>query len=213
MIIIFIGPPASGKGTQASLISGMFKLPYLSTGNLLRKASKDEGEDNDVLRETLASGKLVTSDLVNRLAFSELDKEEYSRGFVLDGYPRNLSQAEFLDKKFPDEKYKVIFFDISYENLVERATSRFACAKCGAIYNKISVPTKVENECDMCGSHEFVTRDDDNAEVLAERWKEYMQQTMPLVAFYNAKDTLVKIDATMKKEDITQKLVSEIKRH
>lgn len=213
MIIIFIGPPASGKGTQASLISGMFKLPYLSTGNLLRNASKDEGEDNDVLRETLASGKLVTSDLVNRLAFSELDKEEYSRGFVLDGYPRNLSQAEFLDKKFPDEKYKVIFFDISYENLVERATSRFACAKCGAIYNKISVPTKVENECDMCGSHEFVTRDDDNAEVLAERWKEYMQQTMPLVAFYNAKDTLVKIDATMKKEDITQKLVSEIKRH
>lgn len=213
MIIIFIGPPASGKGTQATLISGMFKLPCLSTGNLLRNSSKGEGEDNDALRETIASGKLVTSDLVNRLAFKELDAEEYSRGFVLDGYPRNLTQAEFLDKKFPDEKYKVIFFDISYDDLVARATSRFACAKCGAIYNKISVPTRIDNECDMCGSHEFTTRDDDNAEVLEERWKEYMQQTMPLVAFYNAKDALVKIDATMKKEDITHKLVSEIKRH
>lgn len=213
MIIIFIGPPASGKGTQATLISGMFKLPYLSTGNLLRNASKGEGADNDALRETLASGKLVTSDMVNRLAFTELDKEEYSRGFVLDGYPRNLSQAEFLDKKFPDEKFKVIFFDITYDDLIARATSRFACAKCGAIYNKISVPTRIENECDMCGSHEFVTRDDDSAEVLEERWKEYMQQTMPLVAFYNAKDVLVKVDATLKKEDITHQLVAEIKRH
>lgn len=213
MIVIFIGPPASGKGTQATLISGMFKLPYLSTGNILRDASKGKGPDNDSLRETIASGKLVPSDLVNRLAFKELEKEEYKRGFVLDGYPRNLSQAEFLDKKFPDERYKVFFFDIAYEDLIARATSRFACAKCGAIYNKISVPTKIENECDMCGSHEFVTRDDDNAEVLEERWKEYMQQTMPLVAYYNAKDVLVKIDATMKKEDITHKLVAELKRH
>ena len=100
MIIIFIGPPASGKGTQGTLISGMFKLPYLSTGNLLRSASKGSGEDNDTLRETIASGKLVTSELLNRLAFKELHKEEYRRGFVLDGYPRNLAQAEFLDKKF-----------------------------------------------------------------------------------------------------------------
>lgn len=213
MIIVFIGPPASGKGTQATLLSGMFKLPYLSTGNILREASKNPGEDNDLLRETIASGKLVSSDLVNRLVYKEMEPEAQNKGFVLDGYPRNLSQAEFLDGKFPNEKYKVFFFDITYDDLVARATSRFSCAECGAIYNKISVPTRVENECDMCGSHEFVTRNDDTEEVMQERWKEYQQQTMPLVAFYNSKEVLTKVDATLKKEEITHKLVAELKRH
>jgi adenylate kinase len=213
VIVIFIGPPASGKGTQATLISGMFKLPYLSTGNILRNVSSGNTQDSTELKAIISSGKLVSTDLVNRLVGKELEKDDYKRGFVLDGYPRNLSQAEFLDKKFPNAKVKVIFFDISYDDLVARATGRYSCKECGAIYNKISVRTRVENECDMCGSHSFVTRDDDNIEVLAARWKEYMEQTMHLVAYYNAKSVLVKIDATMKKEDITHKLVTELKRN
>jgi adenylate kinase len=213
VIIIFIGPPASGKGTQATLISGMFKLPYLSTGNILRNVSNGTSQDSAELKAIIDSGKLVSTELVNRLVGKELEKDEYKRGFVLDGYPRNLTQAEFLDKKFQDARMKVIFFDISYDDLVARATGRYSCKDCGAIYNKVSVPTRVENECDMCGSHSFVTRDDDNVEVLAARWKEYMEQTMPLVAYYNAKSVLIKIDATIKKEDITHKLVTELKRN
>lgn len=215
MIIIFIGPPASGKGTQSTLISGMFKLPYFSTGDILREASKKPGSDNDDLRETISSGKLASSDLVNKIVANKLDEEKgnFAKGFVLDGYPRNLAQAEFLDKKFPDEKYKVFFFDITYETLLKRATTRFSCAECGAIYNKVSIPLRVENECDMCGSNNFITRDDDNPESLQERWKEYMQQTMPLVSFYNEKEALVKVDATLKKEDITHQLVAELKRN
>ncbi|MGV2432535.1 MAG UNVERIFIED_CONTAM: nucleoside monophosphate kinase [Rickettsiaceae bacterium] len=99
MIVIFIGPPASGKGTQATLISGMFKLPYISTGNILREAAKGAGKDNEELRNILAQGKFASSDLVNRLIYNTLVMDQCKRGFVLDGYPRNLQQAEFLDTK------------------------------------------------------------------------------------------------------------------
>lgn len=215
MIIIFLGPPAAGKGTQSSLISTMFKFPYLSTGNILRDAAKEKGAEAEELKKILASGKLVSTDLVNKFAFKAVDKHQKgkNKSIVFDGYPRNLSQAEYLNSKFPDEEYKVIFFDITFDDLVARATGRFTCKECGTIYNKTLMMPKVEGVCDMCGSKDFVTREDDNLETLKARWKEYQEQTMPLVAYYNAKGALVKIDATKTREEITYQIVAKIKSH
>lgn len=216
MIVIFLGPPAAGKGTQASLISTMYKIPYLSTGNILRDAAKGKDKDADELRKTLASGKLVSTETVNKFAtkaVDELQKAKNNKGIVFDGYPRNLSQAEYLNKKFPEEEYKVIFFDITFDDLAARVTGRFTCKECGTIYNKTLMSPQKAGECDMCGSKEFVTREDDNLETLKARWKEYQEQTMPLVAYYNAKGVLTKIDATKTREEITYKIVAELKRH
>lgn len=216
MIVIFLGPPAAGKGTQSSLIANMFKMPYLSTGNILREATKEKSEDAEELRKVLASGKLVSTDIVNKFASKAVDKiqsDKNNKGMVFDGYPRNLVQAEYLNERFPDAEYKVLFFDITFEDLAARVTGRFTCSECGAIYNKTLMKPRIEGECDMCGSKKFTIREDDNLDTLNARWKEYQEQTMPLVAYYNAKGVLCKIDATKTREEITYQIVAELKRH
>jgi adenylate kinase len=173
--------------------------------------------DAENLRQILASGKLVSTDIVNKFALKAVDniqrESKHNKGIVFDGYPRNLIQAEYLNNKFPDEEFKVIFFDITFDNLVARVTGRFTCKECGAIYNKKLMMPKTDGECDMCSSKEFVTREDDNLESLKTRWKEYQEQTMPLVAYYNAKGALIKIDATKTREEITYQIVAELKKH
>ncbi len=210
-IVVFLGPPGSGKGTQATMISEALKLPYLSTGDILREAAKKDNDNSVALRECMANGKLVSSDLVNAIVDDTLHQAEFSAGCILDGYPRNLNQAEFLDKNFPDAKVKVVYFDIAYDTLVERVTGRFSCAKCGAIYNKFLAPTKALNKCDKCDSREFKVREDDKVEVLRKRWNEYSKETTPLVDYYTKKSAIIGVDATLKKEAIADKLLEQLR--
>ena len=203
MVIIFLGPPGSGKGTQAAIISNALSIPSLSTSAILTAVIKNGGDVAKELQDYMASGRLVPSSLVNEMVATTLVKNEYSSGCILDGYPRNIDQAEFLDIRFPELDLKVVYFDISYEALAERIKGRFSCAACGAIYNKFSCDTKIKGVCDACGSQEFKIREDDSLEVLLKRWEVYIEETKPLLEYYKNKGILVSIDAILHKEEIT----------
>ncbi len=211
MVIIFLGPPGSGKGTQAAIVSKALSIPSLSTSAILTSVIQSGGDRAKELRDYMTSGNLVPSSLVNELVATTLIKNEYTAGCILDGYPRTIDQAEFLDIRFPELKLKVVYFDISYNALSSRIEGRFACASCGAIYNKFSSKTKVDGICDICGLQEFKVREDDKLEVLRKRWEVYIEETRPLLEYYKNKDVLVSIDATLDKEDITCSVKNKLK--
>lgn len=211
MIIIFVGPPGSGKGTQAAIISKELSIPSLSTSAILAEVINNGGELAKELKDYMSSGKLVPSALVNEMVATALTKSEYSSGCILDGYPRNIDQAEFLDIRFPKMEYKVVYFDISYEALASRIEGRYSCVSCGAIYNKFSSNTTVEGICDVCGATEFKIREDDKLEVLYKRWEVYIEETKPLLEYYKNKGCLVSVDATLDKTDITNNLLKALK--
>ena len=210
MVIIFLGPPGSGKGTQAAIISKALALPSLSTSAILAGVIKNGGEIAEELQDYMSSGKLVPSSLVNEMVATTLVKAEYNAGCILDGYPRNIDQAEFLDLRFSQLELKVIYFDISYEVLAQRIEGRFVCNACGAIYNKFSSNTKLEGVCDLCGSKDLKIRADDKLEILHKRWEIYLEETKPLLEYYKNKGILVSIDATVSKEEITASLKSAL---
>lgn len=207
MVIIFFGPPGSGKGTQAAIISKILSIPSLSTSGILNNVIKNGGEFADELKNYMSSGKLVPSTLVNEIVSTTLAKKEYSLGCILDGYPRTIDQAEFLDIRFPKLKPVVVYCEISYEMLVNRIKERFSCVECGAIYNKLSAPTRIPNVCDVCKTTKFKIRDDDNIEVLQKRWEVYIEETKPLLEYYNNKGSLFTVDATISKEEITNNIL------
>lgn len=207
MVIIFLGPPGSGKGTQAAIISKILSIPSLSTSGILNDVIKNGGEFANELKNYMSSGKLVSSTLVNEIVSTTLAKEEYLKGCILDGYPRTIDQAEFLDIRFPQIKPTAIHCEISYEVLADRISGRFSCVECGAIYNKLSAQTKIDGICDSCQATTFKMRDDDNVEVLQKRWEVYIEETRPLLEYYNNKGCLVTVDATASKEEITNNII------
>ena len=211
MVIIFLGPPGSGKGTQAAVISKALSIPSLSTSAILTAVIKNGGDLGKELQDYMSSGRLVPSSLVNEMIATAIVNSEYSAGCILDGYPRNIEQAEFLNMRFPDLEIKVVYFDISYEALADRIEGRFACAACGAIYNKFSSNTKLDGVCDICASKEFKIRDDDKLEVLHKRWEVYIEETKPLLEYYKNKGLLVSINATLSKDEITSSLKNALK--
>lgn len=206
MLIIFLGPPGSGKGTQAAILSKFLSIPSLSTSAILNDVIKNGGSLAEELGNYMSSGRLVPSALVNEMVVTTISKNEYKDGCILDGYPRNIEQAEFLDMKFPEASIKVLYFDISYEELVRRIEGRFTCSSCGAIYNKFSFNTKIDGVCDICESKDFKVRDDDNLEILHKRWEVYLDETKPLLDYYKGKGLLFSVDAAMQKEEITSSL-------
>jgi adenylate kinase len=207
VVIIFLGPPGSGKGTQAAIISKILSIPSLSTSGILNDVIKNGGEFARELQDYMSSGKLVPSTLVNEIVATTLSKEKYSSGCILDGYPRTVDQAEFLDIRFPKIRPMAVYCEISYEALIERISGRFSCTECGAIYNKLSAPTKTVGVCDVCNATQFKIRDDDNIKVLQKRWEVYIEETRPLLEYYGNKGSLVSVDATLDKEEITSKLI------
>ncbi len=208
MILIFIGPPGAGKGTQAALIAAKLSLPVVSTGEILRaKASSDTPEAIE-LKKILDSGKLVPSVGVNQFVLEYLNS--VTNGCILDGYPRSLDQAEFLSKNIK-QPIKVLYFDISSDVLVKRITGRFSCSDCGRIYNKYFSPTKTEGKCDICGSEEFTYRSDDNELTVRSRLETYEKQTMPVVDYYKKLNSLEVVDAAKSVKKITEDLVSILK--
>lgn len=213
--LIFLGPPACGKGTQTNRLSEYLGLPHIDTGSLLRAEIAKETEDGLIAKSFIDKGQLVPVDLVATIIGKKLAEDDCKNGYVLDGYPRSLEQAEKLEKINAnvdgnnEVSFKAIYFDIDTQILLERIIYRQSCPVCGEIYNKKFKPSKVENICDKCNV-ELKTRDDDNAEIAKKRFDTYFEQTAPLVEFYENKGVLHKIDANGSIDEVWERLLKII---
>ncbi len=195
MNIVFLGPPGSGKGTQAKGVAENFKLTHLSTGDAFREAIANKTELGTEIQSYVNNGKLVPDELVSRVVFEKIGS--LKNGFLLDGYPRTVDQAKSLDgysKKSGLVIDAVVFFDVAFDELVKRLSARRSCGKCKEVYNLVNKPPKKADVCDKCGG-ELVHRPDDQANVVQERLKIYSLQTEPVLAFYQSHPGFKKINA------------------
>ena len=212
--LIFLGPPACGKGTQTNKLSEYLGFPHIDTGSLLRAEIAKETEDGLVAKSFIDKGQLVPPELVGNIIRNRLSKADCTHGYVLDGYPRSLVQAELLEKinahvDKEEASFKAIYFDIDENLLIERIVNRQSCPKCGAIYNKKFHPSKVENVCDNCNI-ELKTRADDTEEVARARFDTYYRETAPLIEFYENKGVLYKLDANGSIDEVWERLLEVV---
>lgn len=209
MILVMLGPPGSGKGTHANFIESERSLVKLSTGDMLRAAVASGSELGRRADDIMRRGDLVPDELVIGLIAERLDAGGEGAGFILDGFPRTIAQAEALDRLLAERGKKVdvvIEMQVDDEALVKRIVGRFACAKCGEAYHDTVIPTKVPGVCDRCGSTEFVRRRDDNEEVVRSRLEAYYDQTEPLIGYYKGQGKLKSVD-TMAEIDVVRRAV------
>lgn len=206
MRLVLLGPPGAGKGTQARWLVERYGVPQLSTGDMLRKAVADGTEVGLEARAVMERGELVSDAIINRIVAERIDQPDCAGGFVLDGFPRTVAQAEALDAMLAERGLgldAVIEIRVDKEALVERVAGRFACARCGAGYHDSFRPTAVAGVCDECGSTEFVRREDDNAETVRARLAAYERQTAPLLPFYEARGLVRAVDGMQPIETVT----------
>ncbi|MCQ2789424.1 MAG: adenylate kinase [bacterium] len=199
--LVFLGPPASGKGTQTDRLSKELNYPHVDTGSLLRKAIADGTEDGKTAKSYIEKGQLVPVEIVASIIKTRLKEQDCANGFILDGFPRSTEQAEMLEEMLKeidadnnDVDFKVIYFDIPQDLLLDRIVTRRSCPKCGRIYNIKTLKPKKEGICDDCGV-ELTQRKDDTEETAKLRFETYFKETAPLIDFYDKKGSLKKIDA------------------
>ena len=213
--LVFLGPPASGKGTQTSKLSQYLNFPHVDTGSLLRRAMTEKTPDGITAQGYIEKGQLVPIEIVASIIKSRLQEEDCSNGFILDGFPRSIEQAEMLEgmlKEIDADKevgFKVVYFDINQQLLLDRIIYRRSCSKCGKIYNLLSLKPQKEGVCDDCGE-ELIQRKDDTEETAKARFNTYFEQTAPLIKFYEEKGSLVKIDANGEVDEVWERLLSEV---
>ena len=220
--IILLGAPGAGKGTQAKRIAATYAIPQISTGDLFRDNVARRTELGLMVKRVLERGDLVSDDLVNDMVASRLSQMDCDRGFILDGFPRTVGQAEWLDgylksKRLCDGKpapYSllppiVLEIVVRYNQLLQRISGRRSCPTCGRIYNVYFQPPKVEGICDVDGG-QLVVREDDKEGVVAERLKAYERQTLPLVSYYRDRGQLVEIDGEQSVDIVAAKALSAI---
>lgn len=203
MKIIMLGAPGAGKGTQAKQIADKYKIPHISTGDIFRANIKNGTELGKKAKEYMDQGLLVPDELTCDLVMDRIQQEDCANGFVLDGFPRTIPQAEALTAALDQINEKMdyaIDVDVPDENIVNRMSGRRACLNCGATYHIVSIPTKVEGICDRCGEP-VVLRDDDKPETVQKRLKVYHEQTQPLIEYYAKQGILKEIDGTLSVED------------
>lgn len=197
MILVLLGPPGAGKGTQGDFIQQKLGIPKLSTGDMLRAASASGSDLGKHVQEVMSAGQLVSDNIMIDLIRERITHADCKKGFILDGFPRTLKQAEALTAMFEQEKLKlnaVLEFEVNDEDLINRIAGRFACAKCGAGYHDTFKPVKEAGKCDDCGATEFTRRKDDTAETVAKRLESYNRQTAPLLPYYENMGVLRSID-------------------
>jgi adenylate kinase len=187
MKLIFLGPPGAGKGTYASRLTPILGIPHISTGDTVRDEIKAQTELGKTIREYSDKGELVPDEIIIRLLAKRLRKPEYERGFILDGFPRTIKQAEALDEILKIDL--VINVNVPDEIIIKRLSNRIVCKRCGTIYNKLTLKPKRDNICDECGG-ELYQREDDKLEVIQERLNVYRKKTEPLIEYYRKKDLL-----------------------
>lgn len=193
MQLLLLGAPGSGKGTQAKLLVDQYKIVQISTGDLLRAAVVAGTALGKKAKAIMDEGKLVSDEIVLGLIRERIAAPDTQNGFILDGFPRNLAQAQALDRLLAETSKPLqhaIHIDVEFDALVKRITGRRSCNHCGAIYNIYFSPPKTEGVCDQCGARDLGQRDDDNEETVKKRLKVYQEQTAPLIDFYRKKKLL-----------------------
>ena len=209
MKIIMLGAPGAGKGTQAKKIAAKYNIPHISTGDIFRANIKNGTELGKKAKTYMDQGLLVPDDLVVDLVVDRVGQDDCERGYVLDGFPRTIPQAEALTKALADMGQKVdyaIDVDVPDENIVRRMSGRRACVVCGATYHVVYAPTKKEGICDTCGG-ELILRDDDKPETVQKRLNVYHEQTQPLIDYYTEAGILKTVDGTVDIDDVFQSIV------
>ena len=204
MKIVMLGAPGAGKGTQAKMIAEKYGIPHVSTGDIFRANIKNGTELGKEAKTYMDKGELVPDELTVRILLDRVAQEDCKNGYVLDGFPRTIPQAEVLDKELTKLGEKIdyaINVEVPDENIIKRMSGRRACLSCGATYHIEHVPPKKEGICDKCGS-ELVLRDDDKEETVKNRLNVYHQQTQPLIDFYNNKKVLKEVDGTVDMKDV-----------
>lgn len=208
--LMLMGLPGAGKGTQAEKIVDEYKIPHISTGDIFRAAMKNGTPMGLEAKKFIDKGELVPDEVTNGIVKERLAKDDVNDGYMLDGFPRNMAQAEALDE-FGKELGKslncVINIHVDSESLMERLTGRYICRDCGATYHKVFNPTKVEGTCDRCGGHEFFQREDDKPETVKNRLDVNIKMNTPLLDFYKKQGLLHEVNGN---QDI-DKVFADIK--
>lgn len=204
MKIIMLGAPGAGKGTQAKQIAGKYSIPHISTGDIFRANIKNGTDLGKKAKEYMDQGLLVPDELTCDLVMDRIQQDDCVNGFVLDGFPRTIPQAEALDaalEKIGQHMDYAIDVDVPDENIVNRMSGRRACLDCGATYHVVSLPPKTEGKCDHCGS-DLVLREDDKPETVQKRLSVYHDQTQPLIDYYKKQGILKSVDGTQPMEAV-----------
>ena len=210
MKIIMLGAPGAGKGTQAKQIAGKYSIPHISTGDIFRANIKNGTELGKKAKEYMDQGLLVPDELTVKILLDRVAQPDCANGYVLDGFPRTIPQAEVLDKALTELNDKIdyaINVDVPDENIVKRMSGRRACVACGATYHIEHIPPKKEGVCDKCGEP-LILRDDDKPETVLNRLKVYHDQTQPLIDFYTGKGVLKSVDGTVDMQDVFASIVA-----
>lgn len=213
MIALFFGAPGSGKGTQAKLLLDRYKTPHLATGDMLRDAIKNGTDLGKKAKTFMDAGQLVPDEVVIGLIEDRIVQEDCKTGFVLDGFPRTIPQAEALDRSLKAKGRsidKVFLFNIDDEIIVERLTGRLSCLNCGSAYHVKFSPPKANQTCDRCQA-KLVERDDDKEAVIRKRLENFHMQTTPVAAYYSAQGKTTAIDANRPQEVISKDLLALLK--
>ncbi len=210
MKIIMLGAPGAGKGTQAKMLAEKYDIPHISTGDIFRANIKNGTELGTKAKEYMDKGLLVPDELVVDLVVDRFKQDDCKNGYVLDGFPRTIPQAESLDAALEQINDKVDFavnVEVPDENIIRRMSGRRACVACGATYHIVHIPTKVEGICDKCGE-ELILREDDKPETVKKRLDVYHEQTQPLIDYYEGKNVLAEVDGTKDMNEVFDSIVN-----
>jgi len=208
MRIVLMGPPGSGKGTQARKIVEKYGIPHIATGDILREAIRSKSKLGMIAKEYVERGDLVPDEIVNEIIKERISQKDCERGFILDGYPRTVMQAEALDQILEKMGYKLdaaIYLDVKEEEIVKRLSSRRVCTKCGAVYNLLLNPPKKDEICDICGAPLY-QREDDKEDVIRRRLRVYIDRTKPVVEYYQKKGILRRINGNRSIEEVWESI-------
>lgn len=211
VVLILLGPPGAGKGTQANILSDTLQLPHISTGDLLRSNIKERTVLGKTAKGFMDQGKLVPDNLILDMLFARVSKEDCQKGYILDGFPRTLPQAQAYDHRLGDEvKTIAINLSLSNEEIINRLSNRVTCKECSAPYHLIHSPPKAEGICDECAGT-LVQRSDDKQEVIENRLNVYETQTAPLIDYYSKKENLKQISCNRSIDEVLTEILDYLR--
>ncbi len=209
MNLILLGPPGAGKGTQAKRLQERHGLVQLATGDMVRAAIASGSALGQKIKEIYDAGRLVSDDIIIDMIAERIAAPDIARGFILDGFPRTVPQAEALDRMLAEHGRAldhVILIEVDEPALIDRLSGRFSCGKCGALYHERNHPPKTEGQCDNCGPTDFIRRAYDRPEALATRFEAYRNQTAPILPYYQARGILRSVDGMASIDEVTRQI-------